>query len=59
MGDHDQMQSDEAEHVIATVKRFFKAKDYSNKENDIALLEMTRPIKFQKHIQPACIPSYG
>lgn len=61
MGDHDQIKTDEAEHVVATVKRFFISKDFDKTtyDCDIALLQMTKHIKFQKHIQPACLPSYG
>lgn len=61
MGDHDQTQTDEADHVIASVKRIRLHSNYNpnNHDNDIALLEMHRPIKFQEHIQPICIPSHG
>jgi hypothetical protein len=61
MGDHDQSQTDEADHVIAPIISIHIHSNYNpnNHDNDIALLKMKRPMTFKDHIQPICIPSYG
>ncbi|XP_077170997.1 serine protease 27-like [Paroedura picta] len=43
------------------VKTIILHSDYRNFRmgNDIALLELERPVRFTKHIQPACIPGHS
>jgi Trypsin len=61
LGDHDQLNKDEANHVDAWVTKIHMHSEFDpdSFDNDIALLELKQPIKFKKHIQPACVPSYG
>lgn len=61
LGDHDLDKEDKTYHVIANVTRIIlhPCFDSISYDNDIALLELSKTITFQKHIQPVCIPSYG
>lgn len=31
----------------------------SNYQHDIALLQLSRPIRFRRHVIPVCLPHYG
>ena len=38
------------------VKRMIKHPSYGRLNNDIALIELDRPVMFNDHIQPVCLP---
>jgi secreted trypsin-like serine protease len=61
VGDHDQHSEDEARHELLHIKKIVNHENYNaeNHDNDIALLELTKPIEYKKHIQPICMPSTG
>ena len=58
-GDHDR-RVDEREQVIQ-VDRIIVHEQYMNMKfnNDIALLQLEKPIMFGAHVQPVCLPHQG
>ena len=48
----------EGEQVIQ-VKRIIADPGYGRLNNDIALLELEKPVMFGKHVQPVCLPKQG
>lgn len=52
------MQQEIAE-VQVGVKNFIYHGQYQPYTNDVALLKLARPVKFNNYIQPVCLPSGG
>ena len=57
MGDHDQTESEVSEAVLS-VRYVFVHSEFnpSTLDNDIALLQVSDPIEFNRHVGPACLP---
>ena len=59
LGEHDLNHNYEPQQLVArNVKRAIVHRSYNAKtlDNDVALLEMEKPVKFQEHILPVCLP---
>lgn len=58
LGDHNRYINEDTEEV-RLVKRVVKhpAYDYITTDNDIALLELSEPVRYGRAVQPTCLPS--
>lgn len=58
LGDQNlELNNDEAQPAEYDIKRFIKHADYKrdSKQNDIALIELTKDVTFTNFIRPACL----
>lgn len=58
VGEHDR-QVEEGSEFDVDVKWVFRHPDYLPRQmnNDIALLKLNSPVKLNKYVQPACLPT--
>ena len=59
LGDHDVNHNYEPQQLVErNVKRVIVHRGYIARtfDNDLALLELEKPVKFQEHILPVCLP---
>lgn len=62
LGDHDRDSAHrDSEIVVRRLKDFRMHEDFNSYtfNNDIAILELDRPVQFDSYIQPACLPTKG
>ncbi|KAL1459933.1 hypothetical protein WDU94_011878, partial [Cyamophila willieti] len=63
IGEHDLSRKDEGAHPVDhPINRIIVHPDYRSGislYNDIALLELTTPVNFTKHVRPACLFNNG
>lgn len=61
-GEHDRNQTDESQTQYRKIESFVKHPQFQRAtfNNDIAVLRLDRPIRFNRYISPACLPlEYG
>ncbi|KAF0305936.1 Proclotting enzyme [Amphibalanus amphitrite] len=57
LGEHDLSRTNDGRHVDVSVARITIHPGYVGKQNDIALLQLSRPVTFSRRIQPVCLPA--
>ena len=60
MGEHDTGDRYEGSEAEYRVKNLYQHRRYtlpSKLNNDIAVYELDRPIRFNKYVQPVCLPT--
>lgn len=58
VGDHNLMMTNETKHLTRKVQRVFFHSHFHPflLDNDIALLQLDKPVTFADNIQPICLP---
>lgn len=62
LGDHDRDSEDRSSQItVRSLSDYRKHEDFNSYtyNNDIALLELDRPVQFSHYIQPVCLPASG
>ncbi|XP_037068534.1 venom protease-like [Pollicipes pollicipes] len=56
LGEHDRTTSEDGEHQDRAVRRAARHPDRNRSRNDLALLELDRPVQLGAGVQPICLP---
>lgn len=59
LGANNREESEETQHVVKVDAIESHTDHVYFKKNDIALLQLERPVQFTKYIQPICLPEPG
>ena len=57
LGEHDTSTTRDGQHTDVSVSQIITHPGYAKKQNDIALLTLSRPVPFSRRIQPVCLPA--
>ena len=57
-GLHNKREDESDTRQVKTVERIFKHPNYNQRttQNDLTILRLAEPVKFNKYVQPACLP---